>query len=50
MHFTPARIARWIDAGVYACTVTYVPQFSAASTAARSSASVKVLTSRGLCV
>ena len=22
MHFTPAAIARWIETGVYACTVT----------------------------
>ena len=48
IHFTPAAIDRWIAAGVKACAATYVPQFSAASTAARSSASVKVVTSIGL--
>ena len=48
IHFTPAAMDRWIAAGVKACVATYVPQFSAASTAARSSASVKVVTSIGL--
>src|SRR5262245_3063534 len=48
IHFTPAAMDRWIAAGVKACAATYVPQFSAASTAARSSASVKVDTSIGL--
>jgi hypothetical protein len=48
MTFTPASTERRIVSGVYACTVTYVPQFSAASTAARSSGVVKVATSSGL--
>src|SRR5881409_2262726 len=48
IHFTPTAIARWIAAGVKACAATYVPQFSAASTAARNSGSVKVTASIGL--
>src|SRR5436309_15510247 len=47
IHFTPTAIARWIAAGVKACATTYVPQFSAASTAARNSGSVKVTASIG---
>ena len=47
MHLTPARIAICMPRGVYTCTVTYVPQFSAASTAARISASVYSVTSSG---
>src|SRR3546814_16948720 len=49
MHCTPARLARWIDSGVEACTATYLPRSVADCIAALSSGRLEVTTSRGLC-